>query len=172
MILKTIMTLMLLLIISSCGRLSHNLVNSDKMIMRDARINGEDVKTTLNWNRYQWFAQATMHYDLLLAQMDKDSPYFQWFSPQTQKDLLACGRFFISAKYAFLDTAISHGNIRNQFIEQGVEEIVPTDFLVPFRSHYFFFRYALNRYKIVALCQKGDKPLKLKVQGYKEVTIP
>ncbi len=156
----------------SCGRLSQNNAVVDTLVMKDARVNGENRSMVLKFHKYSWFAQATLHYDLVIAEVKKEDPIFEWFSEINQRDLLACGRAFISAKYSFMDGIISHGFIRSQFEEQGVTEIVPTDFMIPFKLHHFFQRYALIRYKIVALCQKGTDPIVLKVQGYPPVTIP
>lgn len=160
------------LLISGCGRLSQNNVVSDKIIMKDAKVNGEIKSGVLTFHKYSWFAQATMHYDLLIAEITPDDPFFQWFSPIVQRDLQSCGRAFISSKYQAINGILTHALFREQLENQGVTELVPTQFMIPFKLHHFYQRYALGRYKLVALCQRGSDPITLKVQGYSPVTIP
>ena len=84
---------------AGCGNLSKNQITHSSFILKNGYFQGRPIKTELVFKRYSWFKEATLMYDIRIAPISQEAPYFQWLAYYSQQDVKKCPQFYIALFY-------------------------------------------------------------------------
>ena len=153
--------------LASCGNLSTNQISRGSFALNNGHFNGQIVETELIFDRFAWFKEASLMYEVRVAPVSEQSPYFQWLSSHSQQNARECSRFYIALLYAKSSRYISHRMVLNQLIEQGAQVQTIPEFWRSLRMHPQFEGEALQRHRVSGLCFRGrNSSIVLGLPGY------
>ncbi|MCO4792138.1 MAG: hypothetical protein KC493_00395 [Bacteriovoracaceae bacterium] len=145
----------LFMLLASCSNLSKNFIKQGKQNVRGGYSKNVKWDSTLSFNRYSWFHELTMMFDLMIVDLDENSPFYNWLSDDEKADVANCNRFQVALLYSLDDRRISKKDLLNQFEEQGHEQLLLSHFTSNFKLHPDLESMSLQLYDIYGFCKKG-----------------
>ena len=92
--------LTILLILTACAsNLSKNFIKEGSHIIKGGFSKNVKWDEKLEFKRYSWFHELTMMFDLMLVDLDENSPFYNWLSDDEKADIAQCNRFQIILLY-------------------------------------------------------------------------
>ncbi len=163
----------IIFLIVSCGNLTTNLVDEESFYLRNAFVEGEKVNAEFKFQRYSWYKEMSLAYDMMLTKIDSGSKLYGWLSESSKKDVQQCSEFYVGLLYSLENKYISHRNVTKQMDTQGGEEQVIPDFYQNFKNHPDYEAKSLQLYRVRGFCFKNPitKDIVLKLPGYRNVTV-
>jgi hypothetical protein len=149
----TFFILMAMLTNLSCSNLSQNIIKEGSF-----QING-GYKDKLRWEdplpfkRYSWYQELTLMFDILVAKMPPESPFYHWLSDAEKKMVAPCQDFLLVLTYALEDKKISEGMFRDQMALSGYDQWILRDFQSFLVNHPDFEKQALKLYHLHSFCK-------------------
>ena len=176
--LKTIKITAILCLFLSCSSLSKNMVKKGDLVLRGGIYENQQWQDNYVFHRTSWFKELTLTFDILLAPITEDLPWFVWLSRSNKERIKRCPDARILLTYSWNPnffigaTTIPHQTAYQQFEEQGFEVFALTSFESHLRMHPNFEYLSLQLYKTVGICagRKVDK-IKINMPGFKETLL-
>ena len=164
---KFAITIVAIFTLSGCSNVSTNQVSKGVFVLRDGYFRGRFQVAQLPFKRFSWFKEANLIYDVRIANIAEKSPYFHWFSQQTQQDIRECPRFYLALFYAKSPKYISHRSVEVQLEAQGAQLLSIPTFWHSLKMHPAFERQALKAYRARGICFNQSPPaIILGLPGY------
>ncbi len=167
----------LILVLFDCSSLSRNYIQTGELTLRGGVYNSQRWSDRLNFDRYSWFEELTLVFDLLLVPVDKSSPFYYWFSTSEKEALARCEKAFIYLNYVQDSDKISKGMFLKQMEKFGYSKIAITSFKQHLRMHPSYSYLSLKLYNTAALClDKFEAPFKgealvIRFPGFNEIRL-
>lgn len=145
-----------LLFLTSCAsNLSKNFIKEGSQSIRGGYSKNVKWDTRLEFKRYSWFHELTMMFDLMITDLDENSPFYNWLSEDEKADVAQCNRFQVALIYSLDDRRISKKDFLIQLEEQGHEQLLLSHFTSNFKLHPDLESMSLQLYDIYGFCKKG-----------------
>jgi len=127
----------------------------------------------LDFKRISWFKELTLTFDLFLTEVDKGSPFYQWFSEDEKKMVQSCVDSKVVLTYAWDPMQISRERFFDELDKQGYERLSIPNFHSHVKMHPNFARINVYLYKTHLICRKSLKSDKVLVAfpGWNTVTL-
>lgn len=172
---KLLTTFVLLFIVSSCSNLSKNFTKNGDFTLRGGKFQNTQWNDLLVFDRYTWYHEVTMLYDLIVTRIDPRSPFYDWFSNGEKKTLAACSDAYVVIDYSLDSERISHKMMENDAKRAGYEKIALQSFKSHLKLHPDVEELSLQLYDISGFCYKGELSSREKIfvrfPGFNEVSV-
>lgn len=165
----------ILVLFGSCSNLSKNFSKKGEFVLRGGTFQNSQWNKTLEFDRYSWFHEVTMVYDLIVARVDPRSPFYDWFSTAEKGTLANCSDSYLVVDYALDADRISKKMVENDAKRAGYEKIALNSFKSHLSLHPDVEALSLQLYDVYGFCYKGELSSREKVivrfPGFKEVPV-
>jgi hypothetical protein len=159
----TLITILFLL--GSCAtNLSKNFIKEGNQVIKGGYSKNVKWDQRLEFKRYSWFHELTMMFDLMVVDLDENSPFYNWLSDDEKEDVKTCNRFQVALLYSLDDKRISKKDLLIQMEEQGHEQLLLSHFTSNFKLHPDLESMSLQLYDIYGFCKKG-------IDSKKEISV-
>ena len=162
--------LLLLLMGVSCSTINNSRKDFTKseLSLRGGVSASREWSDDLTFKRYSWYKETVLNYDILLAEINKDSPFIDWMESDLPK-MEGCHKFYIGLFYTRALATYSSVNLISKIEAQGYEDFILPDFRDNFQAHPNAMDWEIVNHKLVGLCQKNSSTgsIKIKIPGFK-----
>lgn len=128
---------------------------------------------TLVFKRTSFYQGAKLYHDILITELDKDSPFRNWLgSERSEAD--SCQKFYVTMVYKALVDAVSRQKIFRQIEGLQMRPVFINDFADNVKEHYMTDELRLYGYKVKGFCQQASgeiESLKISLPGFPEVNL-
>ncbi len=164
---------LILLLSSACSNLSKNFVRHGEFEISSGKAGNTQWEDDLVFQRFSWYKELTLVYDILAVRIDKNSPYYNWFSQAEKEAMARCKDSFVAVTYAQDDEKISKQDMIDQFKDQAHSRFALREFKRNLKMHPDYEMLRLQLYKVDGICQESfeKKDLSLTFPGFKAQTI-
>ncbi len=171
---KTFLALLVLAILA-CGHLNQNFVKKGIFSFDGGKYKGQTWSDQLTFDRYTWYRQISMMYDLLWYKVDPTSPFYVWFSDNEKQKISECARFYVTVIYSYVanNGGISHREFYDQMALNQLEEYALVDFNRELRSHPEYTRWVMKSHKVTGFCDRGttNEPILIQFPSQDRLSI-
>lgn len=148
--------LILFLALSSCASMSQNFIKEGTTQFNGGRFNDERWSDGLVFERYSWYQELTLLFDLLIAKVDESSPFAQWIGPDERYLWNQCSDPRVAIIYAQDSRRLSRQDFIYRVKKQGGDSFSIPHFRNYLRNHPEFERYSLSLYQVEAICMPPE----------------
>ena len=157
----------LVVLLFGCASFSLNQVTTSKLVLKNGYFDGEFVKSELVFKKISWYREASLIYQINLAEVSENMPHFKWFSSAVQKDIRKCSRFYVALLYSHSNDYIYHDQVKEQLNQQGIQLYLIPNFWGILIMHPQFKKGSLHLHRGKGLCIEDEKEsILLKLSGY------
>jgi hypothetical protein len=167
------------ILLMGCSSQSKNFTKDGQLKLRGGVYGSEQWSQSLAFERYSWFHELTLLFDVLIVKGDQLGPFDSWLSASELSQSRNCEEFNIVLVYGSDSDKISEHTFFEQTRLYGYDRQHIADFGSHLKLHPDFERLSLQLYKPYGLCKKNlafdsastPTTLRLNFPGFKEVTI-
>ncbi len=115
-----------------------------------------DRTWTEHWtfDRYSWYQEMSLFYDLIIAQIPPQSSFNFWFSEAELKDINSCVDFRVAMIYTLDSKKISHTQFYEQMEFANYQRVDLSNFKKHLQLHPDSTEHSLQLYQIYGFCKK------------------
>ncbi len=163
-----------LILLSSCAsQQGRRPVYDSEVPLKGGRFAEKEWDDKLSFKRVSWYQDATLSYDLLIAELKESSPFINWLGSNKLK-LNQCSHFYITFLYA--SPTMSNGlyHLRQELMNNELEEVSVVDFAAEVKANRIIQDRNLWEYKVVGWCSKDDSEspkINVRNSGYKDYPL-
>lgn len=171
---KRIFLLMLMgMIAISCANLSKNTVEEGKLPLKNGTFADKVWKEDLIFQRYSWYHELTLSFDLMLAQIAPQSSFNFWFSKDELETLDKCSDSRVVLAYSMNTKEIPYSSLYEQIDRAGYTRVELHEFKKHLLGHPDSNQNGFRLYHIFGICKKTKdlKPLIINFPGFLEKSI-
>lgn len=154
---RILIVLTLMAFVGACASSSSRATHS-KVTMTGGHYQLKSWDDTLIFSRVSWYIGAIMGYDVLMAKLDKTSPFANWLGNDKEKISNECHDFYITLIYTNTNSMMlnlaSPADIKKQIVDLGYEEVSILDFKTNMAAHDIYGQWHLNNHKFSGFCYK------------------
>ncbi|MCO4795188.1 MAG: hypothetical protein KC493_15835 [Bacteriovoracaceae bacterium] len=173
--LKSFSLIFLIFSLASCSNLSKNFTKKGDFYLRGGHFQNSKWSKSLKFDRYTWYHEVTMLYDMMLTKVDSDSPFYDWFSNSEKKLLASCTDFYLMLDYSLDSKKVSKKMVENDAKRSGFQKIVLRDFEKHLLNHPDVEELSLQLYETSGLCYRGEisnrEKILVRLPGFTEVPV-
>ncbi|MFW5872194.1 MAG: hypothetical protein ACOCUT_03720 [bacterium] len=149
------------------------MVKQDEVEFKGGVLRAKVWEENMTFHRVTWFKELAMMFDAWLYPVDKDSPFYQWFSESERGLISSCNDFIVTITYALPSSVLNQRMFKNIMQENGYLHYSIPDFSNHLKAHPDYVKWTLHKYKIGGFCLNGPKPeqLQLNFPGFKQATL-
>jgi hypothetical protein len=153
-----------------CSNLSKNQIQDGELLVKNGTYSDKIWKEKLKFDRYSWYHELTLQFDIMVARFNQDSPFNYWLSKDELEWLSKCSDARIALTYSLDPKLISNAMINEQFSNSGFDHFDLNHFKKYLIQHPDSELNSLKLYKVLGLCKKGkdSKSLIINIPGYSE----
>lgn len=157
----------------SCSNLSKNMTKSGTYVVRNGAYADKMWKENLVFERYSWYQEMSLQYDVMIAKLDANSSFNFWFSADELKDANDCADFRVVLLYTLDSKKIAHSSFFEQAESSNFLRLDVQAFKKQLLMHPDSSENSLNLYQVYGLCKKTKdlKPIVINFPSFQEVTI-
>lgn len=159
---------------TSCGSLSQNFIKTGKLKLNGGMQEKAKWTDSIIFNRYSWFHELTLMYEVMIADYNLKSPFSNWFSRSQKISISECSSFKILMVYTLDSGKISKRTVMSSLEREGYKQISISDFKDSLQLHPDVENLSLQLYDIYGYCKKStslSSPIAVNVPSYPEVLI-
>lgn len=170
MVNKIIIFLALASLSISCAITSQNTSANGEFVITGGTSGNKIWNEGLVFKKKSWYKQTTLVYEVMLAEITKDSPFYAWFSTSEKSNLLSCKRPYILLDYTFDASILPRSLVREQLHAKGFKEVSVNGFSRELKNHPQYKISNLLYYKIKGYCLSSEKSeaLNLYLPGFQK----
>lgn len=165
----------ILLNLGACANLSKNLVMKEEFDLRGGKFGNQQWDQPLVFERTSWYSELTMVYDLLLARVSEQSPFWQWLSNSEKESLKGCQAHYVAVAYTQDSKKISHSSFKSMALEAGYRSFALPQFGKYLQLHPDFAKNSFHLYSVFGLCLEPEKAQRddilVQFPNFKEVVL-
>lgn len=156
-----------------CSNLSKNMTKHGAFVVRNGNYADKSWKENLSFERYSWYQEMSLQYDLMIARISSSSSFNYWFSPDEMKQINECNDFRIIMLYALDTKRINHSLFFEQAEAANYHRFELMTFKKQLLMHPDSSENSLGLYQIYGLCKKTKdlKPIVLNFPSFQEVIL-
>ncbi|MBD65631.1 MAG: hypothetical protein CME62_10525 [Halobacteriovoraceae bacterium] len=175
---KFFSSLLLVLLVTSCAlnnRSRKNIATSE-IVLKGGIYQGKSWDENFRMKRISWYDEASMQYDVLISEIDKDSQFAKWLG-RDYYYLDQCAKFYVTALYSDLDLGEGITYLASKLEKAGLDKRSIQDFSENFKAHQNFADWKLYNYKLYGFCRKpvegesGSEDIVVSIPGFKTKTL-
>jgi hypothetical protein len=158
----------------SCGSLSQNFIKTGKLKLNGGMQEKAKWDDSLIFDRYSWFHELTLMYEVMIADYNLRSPFSNWLSQSQKRSISECASFKILMVYTLDSSKISKRSAMSSLEKRGYKQISISDFKDSLRLHPDVENLSLQLYDIYGYCKNTPPlgtPIAVNVPSYPEVLI-
>lgn len=167
---KKILSLFIILTTFGCSNLSKNIVNEGSFYLSNGTMADKTWKEDLNFERYSWYHELTLQFDLMVTRIAPQSGFNFWFSKDELASLNSCKDARIVFAYSLDTKILPYSMLYDQFDRSGYERMELPEFKRQLLQHPDATMNSLRLYHVLGFCNKKQKssPLVINFPGYSE----
>lgn len=163
----------LIVSIASCSSQTKNFTQAGDFVFDGGVKQEQKWPDYLRFDRVTWYHEFTSVFDLAVYRVDKNSPFFQWFSPEEKATIrTSSGPCYISLYYSLDSKKISTSHLKEQLRKMGAEFYSFTDFFNNLASHPKAPSYSYPLYTELGMCFKHPiDQMTIDLPGFNSVIV-
>ena len=162
----------LLCLLLGCSSLNRNKVAEGSVNFRGGISHSREWSESLNFKRYSWFKGLTLVFDLLVAPLPPDSPFYHWASPGERGALQSCHKVLIVLNYNQGHPRATQGMFVQQMEKSGHTKVGLPNFGKHLKMHPGYNESGLQLYRSYALCAKSEPlPSSIHFPGFRAISL-
>lgn len=170
--------LMILTLFISAGCSSLNSLNqvpSASLILKGGKSKSLEWSESLTFKRRSWFNGATLKYDILVAKLDRQSPFYNWLGQSERSQFNSCPNYYITlvfASNAINAVRASKVEFMSNFDLVGLKRISIPIFESNLRNHAFNQNRNLMKHTLYGMCKTNNlTDVEVNVPNYSTVRV-
>lgn len=167
---KKFISIFFVLFICSCSNLSKNIVEDGNFYLNNGTFADKKWNESLRFDRYSWYHEMTLQFDLMITSIPPQSGFNFWFSKDELAELNSCQESRVIFIYSLDTKVISYNNLYDQFEKYGFKKVELFEFKKQLRQHPDANMNALKLYNVMGLCRKKSNTNQIVINfpGYSE----
>lgn len=161
-------------LINSCSsNLSKNIVEKGTLYVKNGTFSDKVWKENLVFDRYSWYHELTLNFDLMLATVSPQSSFNFWFSKDELDTIIKCADSRVVMAYSMDTKEIPYSTLYAQIENSGFTRFDLFEFKKHLLAHPDASASGLRLYHVFGICKKTKdlKPLIINFPGYSEKLI-
>jgi hypothetical protein len=169
---KKISTLIVLSFLG-CSNLSKNNVNEGSFYLSNGTFADKTWKEDLKFERYSWYHELTLQFDLMSVNILPQSGFNYWFSNDEQLSMSSCKEARIVFAYSNNSQIIPYSRLYDSFEKSGFTRIELPEFQRQLLQHPDASMNSLKLYHVLGFCRKNNPSNQIVITfpGYSEKII-
>lgn len=157
----------------SCTSLSKNMSKKGTLSLYGGVFQDSHWKEPLRFNRYSWYKELSLVFDLLVTKVDEKSPFYKWFSNTEKEYLEKCVEWYVSASYVMDNKRIGSSDFKDQYTKSGFERFALSSFKKHLVMHPNYETLSLQLYDVYGLCRKApsENEFSISFPGFSKISI-
>lgn len=171
---KKILALICILTITGCSSLSQNFIKTGKLQVNGGVHEKKKWNDSIQFDRYSWFHELTMLYDVLIAEFDPKSPFSNWFSKKQLANISDCSSFKLLMVYTLDSSKVPTRSVLSTLEKHGYRPVSVSNFKESLNLHPDVEKLSLQLYNIYGYCKKlptKNAPMFVSIPSFPEVLI-
>lgn len=162
-----------LVMIFGCSSLTRNIIQPGKFVFDGGVYKDKKWDDQFVMKRTTWYTGLTTVFDIAIAKVDVESPFFQWFDKTDRMNIkLSKGPCFVGLYYSGDEKRIPMGVVRSQIRDRGGNIKQFNSFFENLRAHPKSYEYSYSMYKEIGFCFDGPvKNVPITIPGFPEVNF-
>ena len=155
-----------------CSSLNQNKVARGTFNFHGGVSRSQEWSESLDFKRYSWFKGLTLVFDLLIAPLPPDSPFYDWASPGEKGALQSCHQTLVVLNYNQGHPRATQGVFVQQMEKSGYSKVGLPNFSRHLKMHPSYNESGLQLYRIYALCAKSEPlPSNIHFPGFRAIPL-
>ncbi len=156
-----------------CSNLSKNMTKSGTFVVRNGNYADKTWKENLSFERYSWYQEMSLQFDLMITRMNSSSSFNYWFSADELKQVNECNDFRLVLLYTLDSKRISHSLFFEQAEAANFHRFELMTFKKQLLMHPDSSENSLGLYQVYGLCKKTKdlRPIMVNFPSFQEVVI-
>ncbi len=162
------------LLVMSCSNLSQNFIKKGQMKLNGGMQERAKWSDSLTFDRYSWYHELTLMYEVMVVNYNFKSPFTNWFSKSERLKIEKCHQFRLLMNYSLDSKKVSKNTIHTAMEENGYRKISIEHFKDSLKLHPDAEQLSLQVYEISGYCKKKtgqNSPIFVNIPSYPEVLI-
>jgi hypothetical protein len=153
---KNKLYIMLLLTLVGCSNLSKNMTEEGSFYLSNGTFAEKTWKEDLKFERYSWYQELTMQFDLMVTKISPQSSFNFWFSKDELATLNACSDARVVLAYSHDTKMIPYSSLYDQFDKSGFTRVELPEFKKQLLQHPDSIMGSLRLYHVLGFCKKSS----------------
>ena len=132
---KRIISISLILLMASCSSLTKNMTKQGEFSIRSGYHKDISWDDSLTFDRYSWYHEWTLHLDVMMAKVDKNSPFYSWFSRSEKGLMNRCQDAYVTMSYHLDPDRISQKMFLEEMEKMGYKKVITPKFARALELH-------------------------------------
>lgn len=167
---KTLGTMFLtFLVVVGCASVTQSRKDFTKssLVIKGGTSDTKEWSENLKFERYSWYRETVLNYDILLAELNADSNFSEWLGVDLPK-IDKCEKFYVGLFYSKFQADVTAAGLVSQIDLQGYETSLLPDLSDNLKAHPNTGDWQLTNHRVVGICQKDSlqSAIKIKVPGF------
>ena len=176
---RRVLTIGFIIILAACASNTTNRVSKTNVSMSGGEYEQKSWDETLEFKRTSWYIGASLAYDIMIARLDKQSPFRYWLENNQEKLITECKDLYVALIYTNSMSNLlklqSPAYIRKQITDIGFEEVTMASFQANMSAHNIFGQWHLRNHKFSGFCYKKmssiPEQISISLPGFKTRNI-
>ncbi len=167
---KIIFSIIIFSILTSCSNLSKSIVEEGTFEISNGIFADKKWKEDLSFQRYSWYQELTLQFDLMVTKIPAQSSFNFWFSQEELTALSSCRDARIILAYSLDTKIIPYSSLYIQLDKSGYSRIELPEFKRQLMQHPDSSMNSLRLYHVLGFCKKTENTNQLLINfpGYLE----
>lgn len=156
-----------------CSNLTKNMTKNGSFVVRNGTYADKTWKENIVFERYSWFQEMSLQYDIMIARIAPNSSFNFWFSADELKEVNECADFRLLMLYTLDSKKIAHSSFFEQAEAANFSRLEIMTFKKQLLMHPDSTENSLNLYQVYGLCKKTKdlKPIMVNFPSFQEVIV-
>lgn len=152
---------------------TRNRVYTSELAFKGGVYKAQEWSNSLNFKRISWFRDSSIVYEILVAKLDKESPFISWLE-KDKAEIDRCDEFYVGIYYADLNAPHGSFMIPSQLKAAGLEERSILDFSDQVKAHENYKDWNLEKHRVRGFCKRKGTNTEtiVTIPGYKSIKFP
>ena len=153
---KTIFQSMILCwLVSACSTMDTNYVKRSVHHVKGGKSRTSEWKEELTFKRTSWYYQASLLYEINIAQIAPDSAFLNWFDDGELSSVKGCKQLLWVIDYAYDGRRVQKNYVKNILSNKGFVDISAPNFEKNFINHPDTPLMTNRNYKMQLFCHQS-----------------
>jgi hypothetical protein len=156
-----------------CSNLSKNMTEEGTFYLSNGTFAEKTWKEDLKFERYSWYQELTMQFDLMVTKISPQSGFNFWFSKDELATLNSCADARVVLAYSHDTKMIPYSSLYDQFDKSGYTRVELLEFKKQLLQHPDSLMGSLRLYHVLGFCKKSTTANQILITfpGYPERPI-
>jgi hypothetical protein len=156
----------------SCSNLSKNTIQQGELPIRNGVFQNQEWKEDLILNRYSWYHELTLQFEVLIGKIPEQSGFNFWLSKDELSEISKCQNFYLMLAYSHDTKNIPYSALNDQLDKSGFKKMELMEFKRNLWQHPDANMNSLRLYQVFGVCKKDNlKPFRISFPGFSEIEV-